>query len=171
MLSSSRCCRKGDTFLCPRAGSCLTLGNELSEETQVLTKQRTLLGRGAQAESSREREPRRTALPRGSQAPVLWEWGELPGCLHPVVLLSLLEGTWSGAGSFWVACAPQPRWIPAPRILGGWLSPPSYRPLPNSRLVFRAAPCASSGPPAGRQRMQTALVILGQGGPFRSMIP
>ena len=27
-------------------GSCLTLGNELSEETHVLTKQKTFLGRG-----------------------------------------------------------------------------------------------------------------------------
>ena len=26
-------------------GSCLTIGNELSEETQVLTKQETLLGK------------------------------------------------------------------------------------------------------------------------------
>ena len=32
----------------------------------MLTKQEILLGKGAQAESSRVREPRRTALPRGS---------------------------------------------------------------------------------------------------------
>ena len=53
-------------------GSCLTLGNELSEETHVLTKQETLLERGAGAESSRVREPRRTAVPGGSQSQVLW---------------------------------------------------------------------------------------------------
>ena len=47
-------------------GSCLTLRNELSEESHVLTKQETLLGRGAWEESSRVREPRRTALPSGS---------------------------------------------------------------------------------------------------------
>ena len=51
-----------------RVGSCLTLGNESSKETHMLTKQETLLGRGAQAQSSRVREPRRTALPRGSQS-------------------------------------------------------------------------------------------------------
>ena len=39
--------------------SCLTLGNELSEDANVLTKQETLLGRGALAESSRLRKPRR----------------------------------------------------------------------------------------------------------------
>ena len=50
----------------------LTLGNELSKETHVLKKQDILLGRGAQAESSRVREPRRTALPRGSQSWGLW---------------------------------------------------------------------------------------------------
>ena len=50
----------------------LTLGNELSEETHVLTKQEILLGKGTRVESSRVREPRRTALPRGSQCWVLW---------------------------------------------------------------------------------------------------
>ena len=57
------CCRKGDPFQGPKLGSCLTLGNELSEETHVLTKQEILLGKGTRVESSRVREPRRTALP------------------------------------------------------------------------------------------------------------
>ena len=60
------CCRKRDPFQGPKLGSCLTLGNELSEETHVLTKQETLLGKGPRVESSRVRKPR-TALPRGSQ--------------------------------------------------------------------------------------------------------
>ena len=51
-----------------------TLRKELSEKTHVLTKQKISLGRRAQAESSRVREPRRTALPRGSQSLVLWWW-------------------------------------------------------------------------------------------------
>ena len=62
------CGTKGD----PRVGSCPTLGNELSEETHVLSNQETLLGRGMRVERSRVREPRRTALPRGSQSRVLW---------------------------------------------------------------------------------------------------
>ena len=66
------CCRKGDPFQGPKLGSCLTLGNELSEETHVLTKQEILLGKGTRVESSRVREPRRTALLRGSQFRVLW---------------------------------------------------------------------------------------------------
>ena len=52
------CCRKGDPFQGPKLGSGLTLGNELSEETHVLTKQETLLGKGTQVESSRVREPK-----------------------------------------------------------------------------------------------------------------
>ena len=56
------CCRKTGLFQGPKLGSCLTLGNELSEETHVLTKQEILLGKGARVESSRVREPRRTAL-------------------------------------------------------------------------------------------------------------
>ena len=59
----SNCCRKGDPFQGPKVVSCLTLRNELSEETHVLTKQEILLGKGTRVESSRVREPRRTALP------------------------------------------------------------------------------------------------------------
>ena len=59
------CCRKRDPFQGPKLGSCLTLGNELSEETHLLTKQEILLGKGTRVESRRVREPRRTALARG----------------------------------------------------------------------------------------------------------
>ena len=67
----SLCCRKGDPFQGPKLGSCLTLGNELSEETHVLTKQEILLGKGTWVESSRVREPRRTPLSHGLQSRVL----------------------------------------------------------------------------------------------------
>ena len=56
----------------PKLGSCLTLGNELSEEAHVLAKQEILLGKGTEVENSRVREPRRTALPGVSQSRVLW---------------------------------------------------------------------------------------------------
>ena len=63
--------QEGGPFQGLRVCSCLTFGNELSKETHMLRKQETLLGRGAWVESSRVREPRRTALPRGSQSQVL----------------------------------------------------------------------------------------------------
>jgi len=53
---------KGNPFQGPRVGSCVTLRNELSEETYVLAKKDTVLRRGTQAEISRVRELRRTAL-------------------------------------------------------------------------------------------------------------
>ena len=56
----------------PESGLSVTLGSELFEETLVLAKQEILLGRGSGSESSRVREPRRTALPRGLQSGVLW---------------------------------------------------------------------------------------------------
>ena len=46
------CCRKGDPFQGPKLGSCLTLGDELSEETHVLTKQEILLGKGARGRAA-----------------------------------------------------------------------------------------------------------------------
>ena len=67
-------CRMRDPFQGPKVGSCLTLRNELSKETHVLTKQEILLERGALVESSRVREPRGTALPCGSQSRVLRWW-------------------------------------------------------------------------------------------------
>ena len=63
--------QEGGPFQAPKLGSCLTLGNELSKETHVLTKQEILLGKDTQAESRRVREPRRTALPHGLQCRVL----------------------------------------------------------------------------------------------------
>ena len=58
------CCTKEDPFQGPKLGSCLTLtlGNELSEETHVLTNQDILLGKSDWTESSGVREPRRTAV-------------------------------------------------------------------------------------------------------------
>ena len=68
-LPKSMCCRKGDPFQGRlKLDSCLTLGNELSEEIHLLTKQEILLGKGTQVESRRVREPRRTALSRGLQS-------------------------------------------------------------------------------------------------------
>ena len=64
--------QEGGPFQGPKLGFCLTLRNELSEETHVLTKQEILLGKETRVESSRVREPRRTALSRGSQSQVLW---------------------------------------------------------------------------------------------------
>ena len=64
--------QEGGSLPGPETGSCLTLGNGLSEETHVLTKQEILLRKGTRAESSRVREPRRTALPHGLQSRVLW---------------------------------------------------------------------------------------------------
>ena len=64
--------QEGAPFQDPKGGSCLTLSNDLCEETHVLTKQETLLGRRAQTESRKAREPRSTALPSGLQSLVLW---------------------------------------------------------------------------------------------------
>ena len=60
------CCWKRDAIQGLKLGSCLTLGNELSEETHVLRKQEILLGKGTRVESNRVREHRRTALSHGS---------------------------------------------------------------------------------------------------------
>ena len=70
-LPKSMCCRKADPFQGLKLDSCLTLGNELSEEIHLLTKQEILLGKGTRVESRRVKEPG-TALSRGLQSHVLW---------------------------------------------------------------------------------------------------
>ena len=80
-------------------GSCLTPRNEPSEETHVLTKQETLLERGARAEGGRAREPRGAALPQGSQPRVLqWAMGLVSG-------LSLANDSDSGSFLCYTHCS------------------------------------------------------------------
>ena len=50
------CCSRG-TLSRAQVGACLTLRNQLSEETHMLTKHEALLGRGAWAESRRVGNP------------------------------------------------------------------------------------------------------------------
>ena len=94
----------------PKLDSCLTLKNELSQEAHVLAKQEILLGEGTWVESSRVREPKRTALSHGLQSQVLWWWISFCVVLSQTFWLRVLPG---GAGLV------QPRWMPERRILGG----------------------------------------------------
>ena len=124
---ASHCCSKEDPFQGPKLDSCLTLRNELSEETHVLTKQETVLGMGTWVESSRVREPRRTALPHGLQS-----YGD--GIIFQDVLANHSDSRvlFGGARLVW------PRWMPERRILGGdWTSGVSFWPSMNSSGWWR----------------------------------
>ena len=60
------------------------LGNELPEETHVMTKQETLLGRGIWAKRSRIREPRLPrCMPIASGFTVMGLVSRLPLANHP----------------------------------------------------------------------------------------
>ena len=74
----------------PKLGSCLTLGNEVSEETHA-AKARDFIGKGRPGGEQEVREPRRAALPRGSQSRVLRWWDESPGGLWPIILTQSLS--------------------------------------------------------------------------------
>ena len=150
------CCRKGDPFQNPKLGSCLTLGNELSEETHVLRKQEILLGKGTRVESSREREPR-TALPRGLQSS-FW------------VVFSQ---------SFWLRVLPggarlvQPRWMPERRILeGGQTCAVSFWPFLNSSCWWWLISFVLlTGTSCRKTTHEMATVVSGQGGRFQCASP
>ena len=80
----------GTPFQGLSVGYCLTLRNELSEETHMLTKQETLLGRGTQVASRRVREP--SAM-----------WLSILGFIMMVMVSGLSLTNHSDSGSFMVA--------------------------------------------------------------------
>ena len=143
-------------------GSCLTLGNELSEETHVLAKQEILLGKGTRVESSRVREPRRTALPHGSHLGFM-VMGLVSG-------LSLVNH--SDSESFLVVCTlfsqdgcqregfwEEVRYVVSPFDLSRTL-------LVGGGLLV---PCSLPGPPVLKQLMQMVTMVPDQGGRFQSV--
>ena len=132
-------------------------------------KAKDFIGRGRPGREHRVREPRRTALPRGSQSLVLWEWSEFPGCLWPVVLfgpylvwLRVLPG---GAASLSLdGFQHQGCWEV------GHLLPPigpsrilPVSPQDSTVFLIRASCCM-------RPLMQVPITVLGQGGQFQSMV-
>ena len=74
----------------------------------MLTKQEILLGKGTSVESSRVREPRRTALPHGLGFMVM-------GLVSGLSLANHSDSRVLPGGARLV----QPRWLPERRILGG----------------------------------------------------
>ena len=96
------------TLLFQEGGPLLGPKSGLLSNTQKLVvwgytwadKTRGFIGKRAWAESSGVREPRGSALPRGSQSWVLWWWDYFPGCLWPIILT---QGT-----SWWdTHCSPK----------------------------------------------------------------
>lgn len=65
--------------------SCLTLGNELSEERSAV-QARGFIGKGCQGGGQEGEETERTTLSRGSQSQVLWSSGSFLVCLLPGIL-------------------------------------------------------------------------------------
>ena len=117
------CCRKEDPFQDPKLGSCLTLENELSEETHVLTKQEILLGKDTQVESSRVREPRRTAVPWLAVLSFM-----VMGLVSGLSLANHSNSRVLSGGT----CLVQPRQMPERILGGGRTCGVSFWPFPNS---------------------------------------
>ena len=154
--------QEGDPFQGPKVGSCLTLGNELSKETHVLTKQEILLGKGTRVESSRVREPRRTALPRGS----------VLGFMVMGLVSGLYLANRSDSESFLMVhalfsqdgCQREGFWEVVRHVVSPFdLS----RTLPVGGGVL--VPCSLPGSPVVKQRMQMVTMVPGQGGRFQSV--
>ena len=156
----SLCCRKGDPFQGPKLGSCLTLGNELSEETHVPTKQEILLGKGTRVESSRVREPRRTALSSDSQSRVM-----VMGLVSGLSLAShsdsesflVVQALFSQDG-----CQREGFWEVVRHVVS-----PFDRTLSVGDGLL--APCSLPRPPVLKQLMRMVTVVPGQGGQFQSV--
>ena len=128
----------------------------------MLKKQEILLGKGTRAESSRVREPRRTALSHGFAVAGFMVMGLVSG-------LSLANHSDSKVLPGGVRIA-QPRWMLARGILGsGQTCGVSFRPFPNSSGWWWLIPYSLSGSPVIKQLMQMVTVMPGQGGRFQSV--
>ena len=89
----------------------------------MLTKQEIFGGKGPRVESSRVREPRRTALPRGSVSGFM-----VMGLVSGWSLANHSNSVFPGGTRI-----VQPRWMLARGILGsGWTRSVSFRPFPNT---------------------------------------
>ena len=115
------CCRCSWKGL--RVDSCLTLRNDLSKETHILTKERLYCKRVLDQRT----------VGWGNPGELLCPWlevlgfmlmGLFPGGLWPIILIQ---------GLSWWRRHPQPRWVLARGILGsGRTGGVSFRPFPNS---------------------------------------
>ena len=159
---SWRRCRKGDPFQGLKLDSCLILGNELSEETHVLTEQEISLGKGAWAESRRVREPRRTALPQLTILGfmVMGLVSRLSLANHSdsesfLVVHTLFSQDGGQRGGFWEVV----RHVVSLFDLSWTL------PVGGSLLVL----CFLPGLPVIKQLMQMVTMVPGQGGRFQSV--
>ena len=63
---------KADHFQGPRVGFCLTLRNELSKETHVLTKQETLLGKRSLGREQQDQGTQENCSAKWLTRQVLW---------------------------------------------------------------------------------------------------
>ena len=98
-------------FQGPRVGSCLTVGNELSEETLMLTKQEMLWRRAP---------PGKRAGGKGNLGGLLCHMTCSLRFYGDGITSRVFFGQSLDLGSFLVAHAiAQPRWMPTRRILGG----------------------------------------------------
>ena len=147
------CCRKGNPFQGPKLGSCLTLGNELSKETHVLTKQEILLGKGTQENSS-------------------VTWLAVLGFMVMGLFSRLSLVNHSDSESFLVVhalfsqdgCQREGFWEVVRQVVS---------PFDLSRTLLVGggllAPCYLPGPPVVKQLMQIVTMVPGQGRRFQSV--
>ena len=147
-------------FLGPKLGSCLTLGNELSEETHVLTKQEILLGKGGEQKG------------KGTQENCSVTWLAVLGFMVMGLVSGLSLANHSDSESFLVVhtlfsqdgCQREGFW----EVVGQVVSPFD---LSRTLLVGGGllVPCSLPGPSVVRQLMQMVTGVPGQGGRFQSV--
>ena len=156
------CCRNGDPFRGPKLGSCLTLGNESSEEARVLTKQETLL----------ERAPGWRAGGQGNPGELLCRVARSLGFMVMGLVSGWSLANHSNSESFLVAHASLSQdgcWRGGFGEVDGHVVSPfnlsRTLPVGGGLLVL----CSLSGSPVIKQLMQMVTMVPGQGGPFQSV--
>ena len=151
-------CRNGDPFQGPKLGSCLTLENELSEETHVLTVQEILLGKGhpgGEQQGEGAQEDRSATWLAGFMVMGLVSARSLANHSDSesfLVVHALFSQDGGQGEGFW-------------EVVGHVVSPFDLsRTLPVGGGLL--VPCSLPGPPVVKQLMQMVTLVPGQVGGF-----
>ena len=157
----SNCCRKGDPFQGLKLGSCLTLRNELSEETHA-DKARDFIGKGHPGGEQEGKGTQENCSAAGLAVLGFMVMGLVSGWLWPIILIQSLP---------WWRTHHSAKMDASERDSRKWTDRQGLLDLSRTLLAGGGllVPYSLSGFPVIKQLMQMVTIVPGQGGRFQSV--
>ena len=153
--------QEGGPLQGPKLGSCLTVGNELSEETHA-DKAKYFIGKGHPGGEQEGKGTQENCSAAWLAVSGFMVMGLVSGWLWPIILIQSLS---------WWSHTAQPRWMLARGVLE--VDGQAGSPLDLSRTLQASGGLlvlySLSGSPVIKQLMQMVTMVPGQGGRFQSV--